>query len=243
MAIAVRSTSYGVSIADTGVATSRPAGSVAGDVLVLIGIEFTTASDANGLTTPTGWTLKNQFLTNGGKQTENVYARLSDGTATDTPTLADAVGGTSSQICWVMLALTGAQTAFDGVVSSTSGSATTIQTATSLTTTAAGSLLIGYWLSQPATGATGRFYGSVGMTVQANPQQTAGILANFCVATEVLGAAGATGTRSATSSWTLGATDTYATALFAVKESTTVTLINDGTIITNTAAVQFASSW
>jgi hypothetical protein len=208
------------------VTTTRPAGSVAGDELVLfvIGVDRFTL-DQNGSALYTGWSSHNPASgqSNSGQQAVTVFRRRSDGTSLDTPTLSDFSGGTSAEICWGMLALTGAQDAFDGIGTFGGGVNLTTQSTSSFTTTTDGSLLISCFLSQPTTPGAGRSYGSFGLqTPQVNTQQGAGRQSYFAIATEVLAVAGATGSRSATSSYSFIASDMYAVSMLAIKATAVV---------------------
>jgi hypothetical protein len=64
------------------VTPTRPAGSVSGDLLILV-----FASNVTAVTTPTGWTLVSSAVGRGYTEAAEVYVRESDGTATDLPVI------------------------------------------------------------------------------------------------------------------------------------------------------------
>lgn len=61
---------------------TRPTGSVAGDLLLLV-----VASNLGSYATPSGWTLLSAGTTGIVTDTRSVYQRIADGTATDLPTV------------------------------------------------------------------------------------------------------------------------------------------------------------
>lgn len=223
MAIAVRSSTVVNSNSNSATAV-RPAGSVAGDLLLLFGIEYdTTSFDASGFTTPTGWTtIAAQDVSWGNSNNNQIstFWRVADGTATDLPFMQG--NGTSESVSLVIAAITGANNSspIDQAGTQTKGSALTAQVAPSITTANAGSLLVNLWSTMQNAGGSGRSYSGFGTdTLAVQSQLTAAPWGYCALATQVMAAAGATGTRTATSSSALGASDYYLATSLAINAS------------------------
>jgi hypothetical protein len=141
----------------TSLSPATPAGTVAGDLLVIV---TCSRSISATVSTPSGWTLPTGFpkshgTTSGGRI--YVFTRIADGSATDSPTLSwsGVTTGTTGDSCSArMLGYQNVQNALDGTVQSTAATSTTSITLPAYTTGTDQTLVLGIALKISDTSQT-----------------------------------------------------------------------------------------
>lgn len=147
MAVTVRSSTVATTDSATTAVVTKPAGTIAGDLLICW-VNTDPDADPANLTPPSGWTQAGSTSTVAGVGVSKVFTRTAGGAEGSTYTFGSDVNTSG---VWIMAAITGQDTTTPVNVGPTFASSTTAgqssQTAPSLTTTLPNCLLLCTWSS------------------------------------------------------------------------------------------------